>query len=104
VVGVGALTEIWLQWVLFSVLAVVSLGLFRRRLLSRMKSPAAKDLDSLQGEVVEAADTIAPGAVGQGYLRGTTWRVHNMGAAILTRGQRAVVERVDGVTLRVKPE
>ena len=50
--GLGLEVPSWLQWVLFSGLAIVSLLLFRDRLLSRMKvaPPKAFDVDGLIGE------------------------------------------------------
>jgi len=46
-------------------------------------------------------EDVAPGVVGKGELRGTTWSVRTEGARTLRRGERVRVVRVDGLTLWV---
>lgn len=103
-VGIGG--PEWLQWLLFSVLSVASLLGFRRRLVDRFTQVPmeAHRLDSLVGEVAVLTDDLAPGGVGKAELRGTSWTVRTHGPAILAAGTRCVVERVEGLTLWVKPE
>ena len=95
----------WAQWLLFSVISIVSLALFRDRLLRRM-SPAGPPpaIDTLEGEVAVALEDIAPGAFGKVELRGTAWTSRNAGAVVLARGRRGRVTRVEGLTLTVRPE
>ncbi len=109
---VGALTLAdlsgpeWMQWLLFSVFAIVSLLLFRRPLVQRMRGggEGAEPMDSLVGEVATAATQIPPGAVAKVELRGTTWTARNVGAAAIGAGQRCRVQRVDGLTLEIRVE
>ncbi len=91
------------QWLLFSVLAVASLLIFRRPLLEwfRRRTPS-KEVDSLVGETAEAMDDIAPGAVGKAELRGAVWKAENAGAVRIPRGQRCRVVRVEGLTLFIE--
>jgi membrane protein implicated in regulation of membrane protease activity len=91
------------QWLLFSVLAVASLLIFRRPLLEwfRRRSPS-KEVDSLVGETAEALEDIAPGRVGKAELRGAAWKAENAGAAPIPRGQRCRVIRVEGLTLYIE--
>jgi membrane protein implicated in regulation of membrane protease activity len=110
---VGALVSIGLggpaalQWLLFSVLSVVSLLLFRRRLVERFSTPPpAKldEIDTLRGEVAIAGEDLAPGGLGKAELRGTVWTVKNIADQPLRAGQRGRVVGKDGLTLFVRPE
>ena len=96
-----------LQWLLFSVLSIVSLLLFRRRLVERFSTPPpAKldEIDTLRGEVAIASEDLAPGALGKAELRGTIWTVKNIADQPLGAGHRARVVGKDGLTLFVRPE
>jgi membrane protein implicated in regulation of membrane protease activity len=102
-VGIGG--PDWVQWVLFSVLALASLALFRRPLLARLRLDVrGKDVDSLTGEVVSPLAPIAPGEVGRAELRGSTWSARNVAAAAVTAGQRCRVVAVHGLELDIRPE
>jgi membrane protein implicated in regulation of membrane protease activity len=105
--AVGALTGFelvehgWVQWLLFSMLSITSLLLFRGPLLARIKSrvPKGLDVDSLVGENAVPLEDIPQGGSGKAELRGTAWSVRNAGTAVVVKGQRARVTRVDGLTL-----
>ena len=88
-----------------SLLAVGSLLLFRRRLLARLRASGDVAMTGgLVGDIAVLLDDLPPGAVGKAELRGTAWSVRHDGPALLARGQRCRVERVEGLTLHVKPE
>ena len=91
------------QWLLFSVLAVASLLVFRRPLLEwfRRRSPS-KEVDSLVGETAEALEDIAPGQTGRAELRGAAWKAENAGAVPIACRQRCRVVRVEGLTLFIE--
>ncbi len=96
----------WLEWLAFSVLSILSLMLFRRPLLERIRqseSPRGA-VDSLAGEAGRALDAMAPGAVGRVELRGSAWSARNASARAIIVGERVVVDQVDGLMLRVRPE
>jgi membrane protein implicated in regulation of membrane protease activity len=95
-----------MQWLLFSVLSVLSLLLFRRPLLSwiRRHEKAPADVDRITGEIAFPAEDIAPGATGRAQLRGTVWTARNVSTNTLVRGQRCLVLHVDGLTLSIGPE
>lgn len=94
----------WMQWLMFSILSVVALSLFRRPLLKRLR-PATQgiEVDSLVGQTAIALDDIAVDAVGRAELRGSAWSARNVGGNLLARGQRCTVEKVDGLMLLVRP-
>lgn len=102
--GLGLAGPDWLQWLLFSVLAVGSLVLFRERLIARFRAHGEERPDNLVGEIAVLAEDLPPGAVGKAELRGTAWSVRHGGSTALVRGQRCRVERVDGLTLWVRAE
>jgi len=102
--GFGLTEPVWLQLLLFSLLSVGSLLLFRRRLLAWLQSPEARAAISLVGDVAVLLDDVPPGAVGKAELRGTAWSVRHDSPETLARGRRCRVERVDGLMLHVRPE
>jgi membrane protein implicated in regulation of membrane protease activity len=107
-VGVMALIGLagppWLQWVVFALLSVVMLLVFRRPIL-RMVQVETTQVDSLVGEIAVVVDhVIAPGAVGRAELRGSNWSARNLHTADLLHGQRCRVERVDGLMIFLLPE
>jgi membrane protein implicated in regulation of membrane protease activity len=96
---------LWFQFLLFSVLAVGSLLLFRNPLMRLMKlDTPGDDVDSLVGETAIPAEDIGPGAVGRAELRGTVWSARNVGPAPLLRGQRCRVVRVDRLMIFIESE
>lgn len=93
----------WTQWLMFSVLSVVALSLFRRPLLKRLR-PATLgiEVDSLVGQTAIVLEEMAVDGVGRAELRGSAWSARNVGGNTLTRGQRCTVDKVDGLMLYVK--
>jgi inner membrane protein len=103
--GLGVGGPVWLQWLLFSVFSVVALMVFRNPLLKRMRrTNSDAPIDSLVGEHATALDDIAPDTVGRAELRGSTWTARNGGRVPLVRGQRCIVDRLDGLTIWVRAE
>ena len=95
----------WLQFLLFSVIAVASLALFRSPLLQWLQlDQPGRDVDSLVDEIALPLDDIAPGAVGRAELRGSVWSARNGSAMAIIRGQRCRVVRVDGLMIFLEPE
>jgi membrane protein implicated in regulation of membrane protease activity len=114
--GIGALAvgvlsafdlagPLWTQLLLFSVISVVSITLFRGRMLRTFQpEKQMPSVDVLTAEIAVAAEDIAPGAMGRVELRGTAWSARNDAHVILARGARCRVTRVDGLTLHIVPE
>lgn len=103
VLGVGG--PVWLQWLLFAALSIISLLLFRRPLLEwvRQRQPTGV-VDSLEGDTAILLEDLAPGAVGKAELRGTSWSAQNADTQVLTQGLRCRVIRVEGLTLWVRAQ
>jgi membrane protein implicated in regulation of membrane protease activity len=89
---------------LFSILSVLTLWLFRERLLRLTQGEHRDNVDSLVGETAVATEEIHLNAVGKAELRGTSWNARNVGDKSLIRGQRCIVERVEGLTICVRAE
>jgi len=95
-----------MQLLLFSILSLGSMVLFRKRLLHRFQAEKQRPpVDQVIGEIgMVVDDDLAPGANGRIELRGTTWSAHNGSAVTIARGARCRVVRVAGLTLHVEPE
>ena len=103
--GFGWSGPIWLQWLLFSAISLLSLLCFRPHLVRATRSKERPDpIDTLEGETALLVDDLQPDAVGRAELRGTTWTVRNGDQRLLVRGQRCRVSRVDGLTLWIHGE
>lgn len=109
--AVGLLTALgwtgplWLQGVFFAVLSIFSVLVFRKPLVQKMKSPEdGRQVDSLVGEIALPVDRIQANGFGKVELRGTVWNARNVGDEAVQPKQRCRVEKVDGLTLWVRPE
>jgi inner membrane protein len=105
VAGLSALDlgPAWLHWLLFAALGVLGVALLRQRLRDRIDTRRIP-VDTLVGEVAIPLEDLAARATGKAELRGTSWTARNSGDAPLACGQRCKVERVDGLTLWIRPE
>jgi membrane protein implicated in regulation of membrane protease activity len=101
--GVGG--PVWLPWLLFAALSIVSLLLFRRPLLEwvRRREPTGI-VDTLEGDTAILLEDLAPGEVGKAEMRGTSWSAQNADTQVLPRGLRCRVIRVEGLTLWVRAQ
>ncbi|MBP6716074.1 MAG: NfeD family protein [Acidobacteria bacterium] len=101
----GIAGPVWAQVLLFSILSVSSLAVFRSRLLTWMQlDPQRPAVDPLIGEIGISQEDIVAGGVGRLELRGTAWSARNATSSALPRGTRCRVVRVEGLMLHVEPE
>ena len=103
-VGMDIVQVVWMEWLLFSILAVVSLLFFRGPLLRMTKHTPTHVVDTMVGESAVLLEDVHPGQTGKAELRGTTWSIRNDGIVPLAGGQRARVTKVDGLMLWVRAE
>lgn len=101
--GLGIAGPLWLQVLLFSVLGIGALLVFRGPLV-RLIGEGPTDIDNLIGEIGTAIEDLGPGAIGRVELRGTTWTGRNTGGATLRSGHRCIVVARDRLTLIVTAE
>ncbi len=93
----------WVHWLLFSLLSIIALSLFRQPLLRKLQhSKQHVEVDGLVGEIAMAMEDIPVGAVGKAELRGTSWSAKNVSPNQLAKGQRCTVEKVEGLLLWLK--
>jgi len=104
--GLEVVNADWVQWLLFSAIAVGSLLLFRGPLSARLNEgrKGQPDVDSMVDEIAIPLEPLAVGATGKAELRGTTWTAKNVGSASLAKGQRGKVTHVEGLTLWIVAE
>jgi hypothetical protein len=102
--AVGVVEADWLQWLLFSVLSIVTLALFRRPIMARLATSGTDRVDNLIGETAIATEDIPSGAVGKAEMRGTVWSARNDGPTALPKDTRCRVQRVDGLMLCLRAE
>jgi membrane protein implicated in regulation of membrane protease activity len=102
--GLGMAGSGPIQWLLFSVLSIVYVLVFRGRLQQKVQIPPATNVDSLVGVLAIVQERLLPGVVGKVEVRGAMWSARNTSTVTLDAGQRARVTAVDGLTLAVIPE
>jgi membrane protein implicated in regulation of membrane protease activity len=98
----GAAAADWVQWLLFAVLAGVSLVGFRRRVYARMYRKLPVINVGPEGEIVTLPQTLPPGETCRLEHRGSSWSAVNGGQSTIAAGMQARIERVDGLTLVVR--
>jgi membrane protein implicated in regulation of membrane protease activity len=92
---------LWLQLLLFAGVSVLALLLFRQRLLQTFHKPG-KEVDTMVGEAGVLLADLAAGDTGKIELRGTVWKARTSSGVALEKGQRCIVERVEGLLLWVR--
>jgi len=102
VVATGFGGPLWAQILTCTVVSLVLLFFVRPPVMRRLKLNETRVVDSLVGEGAIAIETLGPGAIGKAEMRGSTWNAMNTGTAPLLAGQRARVERVDGLTIHIR--
>ena len=100
----GVLYAEWVEWLLFALLAAVSLVTFRKRIYDQLR----RNLPALNagpaGECVTLADGLSPGQSCRLEYRGSSWSVVNGSQAPIAAGAKARIDRVEGLTLVVHGE
>jgi membrane protein implicated in regulation of membrane protease activity len=100
----GLVPDDWMQWALFGLASGLSVMIFRRRIygLLRRKLP-----DMKQGPVGESVVLPAPLPPGESCRLeycGSSWNATNGGTSLILAGQRARIDRVNGLTLVIHGE
>jgi membrane protein implicated in regulation of membrane protease activity len=108
VVGVldlaGLLPAVWMQWLLFAILAAFSMVAFRRRIYERMRRKLPNMKQGPVGETVVLPAELPPGETCRLEYCGSSWNAVNGGNSPIAAGQRARIDRVNGLTLVVHGE
>jgi membrane protein implicated in regulation of membrane protease activity len=95
----------WGQWLVFSVLAVVAMLAFRRRLYEMVRNRSGHVEERLTvGDRVVIPARLEPGQSGRVEYRGSSWTARNTGGQAIEAGREAVIAQVEGLTLHVRAE
>jgi membrane protein implicated in regulation of membrane protease activity len=100
----GLVEAVWLQWLIFAVLAATSMLTFRRRIYERMRRTLPALKSGPAGETVTLPQTLPPGESCRLEYRGGSWSAINGGKSVIAAGSQARIQRVDGLTLVVHGE
>ena len=98
----GFVLPVWGQWLLFSVLAIVSLVLFRRKLYEKLRGGLPEFQNTAVGAVVTVKENVPRGGQTRVRLRGTQWTAVNVGPAPITAEADARVVDADGVNIKIE--
>ena len=103
IVNLAGLTlPIWGQWLLFAVLAIASMVLFRQRLYDKLRGRTKEFQGNSVGAVVAVNEDVAPDGRTRVKLRGSQWTAVNVGGAPIESGSEARVVAADGVELGIE--
>jgi len=95
----------WVQWLVFSGLAIIAMLAFRRRLYEMVRGRSGQVDERLTvGDRVVIPQRLEPGQSGRVDYRGSSWNARNTGLQAIEAGREAVIAAVDGLTLHVKAE
>ena len=90
------------QWLLFAVLAVVSMLLFREKLYKRLRNvPGFDNTAAGPGGTVATREDVPPGGSTRVALRGSEWDARNVGATPIKAGEQAEVLKTEGNVLQI---
>jgi inner membrane protein len=93
--------EPWVQWVLFSAIALTSMVLFRDKLYAKLRGSGVGYEVGPAGEIVTVEQTLQPGETGRLAYRGTEWTVVNSSKEVFEQGQHVQISSVHGLTLNL---
>jgi membrane protein implicated in regulation of membrane protease activity len=93
--------EPWVQWILFSVIALVLMVFFRKKLYAKLRGSGVGYETGPKGEIVTVEQPLQPGETGRLAYRGTEWTVVNTSEQTFEQGQHVQISSVDGLTLKL---
>jgi len=93
---------LWAQILTFTVFSLITLLLIRPVVVKKLKLSQTKVVDTMIGEQAILMQDLPPAGLGKAEMRGSTWNARNVGESALMRGQRATVEKVEGLVLHVR--
>ena len=97
----GADLDLWVQWIVFSVISVALMVLFRKKLYAKLRGSGVGYETGPAGETVTVTEALAPGQSGRMSYRGTDWTIVNDSDEAISAGQRMRISRVDGLKLNL---
>ncbi len=93
----------WTQWLVFSILAVVTMVSFRQRLYTLVRGRTGHVEERLTlGDRVTVPVRLEPSQTCRVDYRGSSWTARNIDETAIEAGREAVIARVDGLILLVR--
>ena len=93
----------WTQWLIFSILAVVTMVSFRQRLYTLVRGRTGHVEERLTlGDRVTVPVRLEPSKTCRVDYRGSSWTARNVDETAIEAGREAVIARVDGLVLLVR--
>lgn len=93
---------LWLEWFSFAALSVLMMFTLRKQLYEKLRARPLGTIESDVGGRVALAEDLDPGKACRTEYRGSTWTAINVGARPIPAGSEALIESIDGLTLRVR--
>ncbi|HEX9983289.1 MAG TPA: NfeD family protein [Thermoanaerobaculia bacterium] len=100
--GIGVELPLWGEIIVFTITSLIAFLFIRPIVMRKLKLTGTKVVDSLVGEQAVAMTDLEPDETGKAEMRGSTWNARNVGSERIARGERCVVEAVEGLVLYVK--
>ena len=101
IAAAGIVQEPWAQWMLFSVLAVISMVFFRRRVYQKLRRTSSEYQDGLAGSKIRLDESLGPGQSCRQSFRGTNWTITNRGNNRIEAQSEATIDSTEGLTIIV---
>jgi len=98
----GAGLEVWMQWIVFSIISVVLMVIFRKKLYALLRGDGVGYETGPAGEIVTVDQALEPGQSGRMSYRGTDWTIVNDSDQVIAAGQQVRISRVDGLKLNLE--
>lgn len=94
----------WSQWLLFAILALVAMVSFRKRVYELVRGRTGHVEERLTvGDRVTVPVRLEPSQTCRVDYRGSSWTARNVDEMPIEAGREAVIARVDGLVLMVRP-
>lgn len=91
----------WMQWLLFSVIALVLMMFFRKQFYDKLRGGGVGYKSGPEGQTTILEQPLEPGERGRLSLRGTDWTVVNESDVTLAKGSTVRISGVEGLTLKL---
>ena len=100
---VGIDMPVYLQWLLFAVLAIVTMFTVRGKIYGKLMSkPGLGKIDTDLDQRVVVTQELAPGKSCRLEYRGSGWTAVNVGERSIAAGASARIDSIEGLTLHVR--
>lgn len=100
---IGVPLSVSIQWMLFALIAILSLVLFRTNVYRYFRHPAQPVVLHLLGEVVTLPVECQPFSTISVEVKGAYWPIRHREPELLPAGTQVKVVELDGLTLVVEP-